>query len=979
VSFSKLDQAINIPIVSFSALPQAVSAAELPLNGSSVAFFQALSASAQEATRLVAAELPNEANSGLLEDKPLSKTKSDLAQRPLQAPVSLWLIVAAMMTAPPQVPVEDDVQGSTAGMRTPDQIDTVGAVKATEVAATSHISVDMAQNRRVARSDDLSRYNAGRATEVATTSDRPAQGTQPMRTETEPSQLRGETPVAQSQFHDDKARPAETTQNPLSHMQSKQGRSPNHPVTVGPTGAGRGNATQAQLPGSDHARTSALHMDGTTKDNPELVQSVSRAASTDSPSGQLRAAAGEPQEVEGQRDGGVGELRNRTAEAQRSGGAEVTRPVADLTQPTDEVSVLSSADATDALPDTSQATERPATAATRTATADHRTRSAVAPTPSARTQVAPAGQTTEQLFILPWAVPQRMKMPSAEAAPSVAYPAYGERDSAASPKRSGGSTPPGLPGVAARPASGTLEAELLPDSSAFAGTRLTSSDLRPMAGRSHPVAGASRLPEVQLDVASAQPVSSPDAGRPQVQPHLEVVQNQPYHDEARPAEMTQELSSRMQRGQDQSSVAAVLADVGREGNVKPTQQPEAVRSQPHHDRVRPAEMAQRPSSPVQRRQDQSLDRPLATTLSGVGRGNVRQPQPSSTDDARASTMRLEGTTRDTPELVQSASGRTGNTNSRSEQSGAVVEEPRGARGQRGGTAEVRQSAASPAQPADELGVPPSADGANVPFNATRATKGPTMEAARTAAAERDGTHPTVAAAPSARAQTVAGEQAAEESAWFSDGKPKAGVVQARGRTDSDGLSHYGGGEATEVATTSHASAHIQPNSWPHIEDAKPPDQAAEAPLPRPAARELLEQVATRTRDALAKGQMRWHMQLRPPALGRIDVRMTLDDKSLTLHIRADRPEVKTLIETHLDQLRDALREQGIHLADCLVSTGQGSVFPGMGWGGTSQQWGTLSQPGRLHRSPKPQRAEQASLGVPLVVEGQQGTRIDYRV
>jgi len=107
--------------------------------------------------------------------------------------------------------------------------------------------------------------------------------------------------------------------------------------------------------------------------------------------------------------------------------------------------------------------------------------------------------------------------------------------------------------------------------------------------------------------------------------------------------------------------------------------------------------------------------------------------------------------------------------------------------------------------------------------------------------------------------------------------------------------------------------------------------------------------------------------------------MTLDDKSLTLHIRADRPEVKTLIETHLDQLRDALREQGIHLADCLVSTGQGSVFPGMGWGGTSQQWGTLSQPGRLHRSPKPQRAEQASLGVPLVVEGQQGTRIDYRV
>ncbi|WDG09193.1 flagellar hook-length control protein FliK [Vibrio campbellii] len=104
------------------------------------------------------------------------------------------------------------------------------------------------------------------------------------------------------------------------------------------------------------------------------------------------------------------------------------------------------------------------------------------------------------------------------------------------------------------------------------------------------------------------------------------------------------------------------------------------------------------------------------------------------------------------------------------------------------------------------------------------------------------------------------------------------------------------------------------------------DAAQQAQLPLQLTKELAnDQVAEKVQMMMSKNLKNFDIRLDPPELGRMQIRMTMNNDLANVHFTVANPQARDLIEQTLPRLREMLAQQGMQLADSSVqqqSSGQ---------------------------------------------------------
>ena len=119
------------------------------------------------------------------------------------------------------------------------------------------------------------------------------------------------------------------------------------------------------------------------------------------------------------------------------------------------------------------------------------------------------------------------------------------------------------------------------------------------------------------------------------------------------------------------------------------------------------------------------------------------------------------------------------------------------------------------------------------------------------------------------------------------------------------------------------------------------------------ASQLQEMVAALRQEATPQGIERVFIRLRPEFLGEVVLRISVDPNgNVYARFAVDNPQVRAWIEQDLPQLREALAQHGLHLADAGVDSGPGSGGDGWFLAGAGPGWGDGSgQPARHGQAP----------------------------
>ncbi|MBM5054766.1 flagellar hook-length control protein FliK [Vibrio parahaemolyticus] len=104
------------------------------------------------------------------------------------------------------------------------------------------------------------------------------------------------------------------------------------------------------------------------------------------------------------------------------------------------------------------------------------------------------------------------------------------------------------------------------------------------------------------------------------------------------------------------------------------------------------------------------------------------------------------------------------------------------------------------------------------------------------------------------------------------------------------------------------------------------ETAQQAQLPLQLTKELAnEQVAEKVQMMMSKNLKNLDIRLDPPELGRMQIRMTMNNDLANVHFTVTNPQARDIIEQTLPRLREMLAQQGMQLADSSVqqqSSGQ---------------------------------------------------------
>ena len=104
------------------------------------------------------------------------------------------------------------------------------------------------------------------------------------------------------------------------------------------------------------------------------------------------------------------------------------------------------------------------------------------------------------------------------------------------------------------------------------------------------------------------------------------------------------------------------------------------------------------------------------------------------------------------------------------------------------------------------------------------------------------------------------------------------------------------------------------------------DFAQQAQLPLQLTKELAnDQVAEKVQMMMSKNLKNLDIRLDPPELGRMQIRMTMNNDLANVHFTVTNPQARDMIEQTLPRLREMLAQQGMQLADSSVqqqSSGQ---------------------------------------------------------
>ncbi|URA10904.1 flagellar hook-length control protein FliK [Thermospira aquatica] len=93
-------------------------------------------------------------------------------------------------------------------------------------------------------------------------------------------------------------------------------------------------------------------------------------------------------------------------------------------------------------------------------------------------------------------------------------------------------------------------------------------------------------------------------------------------------------------------------------------------------------------------------------------------------------------------------------------------------------------------------------------------------------------------------------------------------------------------------------------------------------LPRVSVEQMLQQVAGKALITLRDGQSEMRLQLTPPDLGRMEMKIVLEDGQMRGKIVVSTPEAKALFDQNLGELQRQLQQVGVQVGSLDVSLGQ---------------------------------------------------------
>ncbi|MCE9833025.1 flagellar hook-length control protein FliK, partial [Vibrio diabolicus] len=79
-----------------------------------------------------------------------------------------------------------------------------------------------------------------------------------------------------------------------------------------------------------------------------------------------------------------------------------------------------------------------------------------------------------------------------------------------------------------------------------------------------------------------------------------------------------------------------------------------------------------------------------------------------------------------------------------------------------------------------------------------------------------------------------------------------------------------------------------------------------------------EQVAEKVQMMMSKNLKNLDIRLDPPELGRMQIRMTMNNDVANVHFTVNNTQARDIIEQTLPRLREMLAQQGMQLADSSV-------------------------------------------------------------
>ncbi|MFT4512066.1 MAG: flagellar hook-length control protein FliK [Planctomycetota bacterium] len=124
-------------------------------------------------------------------------------------------------------------------------------------------------------------------------------------------------------------------------------------------------------------------------------------------------------------------------------------------------------------------------------------------------------------------------------------------------------------------------------------------------------------------------------------------------------------------------------------------------------------------------------------------------------------------------------------------------------------------------------------------------------------------------------------------------------------------------EPTMRGTVDASTANSTRTKAPSVQGAYSARSAAQAQLLEQARDSVFKQIMMKLHGE--GGEVR--MRLQPPDLGQLDLRMTVEGgNKLSLTISADRQDINSLLQRHLDELKLALQESGLEITGAEVQT-----------------------------------------------------------
>lgn len=124
-------------------------------------------------------------------------------------------------------------------------------------------------------------------------------------------------------------------------------------------------------------------------------------------------------------------------------------------------------------------------------------------------------------------------------------------------------------------------------------------------------------------------------------------------------------------------------------------------------------------------------------------------------------------------------------------------------------------------------------------------------------------------------------------------------------------------QATLTGSASAATTNNGPPKAANVQAAYSTRSAAQAQMLEQARDSVFKQIMMKLNAD--GGEVR--MRLEPPDLGQLDLRMTVEGgNKLSLTIAADRGDINSLLQRHLDELKQTLQQSGLEITDAEVQT-----------------------------------------------------------